>query len=139
MRFIIEKPKIFKGLCYVLKSSLLKEALEETNLDLNISLNFWTPQKLGSILSVEYWFPNENVEYDRFYIRAGAIKSENRKRAEELMNKYVIPDLIIRIKKIKNESINSTKFKQGLFFEATFEDEILKINGKEIKTNPNQK
>ncbi|WPO33176.1 hypothetical protein R9C00_15850 [Flammeovirgaceae bacterium SG7u.111] len=53
MRFNIDKPKMYEGLSYVLKSSLLKGAIEETNLDLAVSLHYWIPQKLGSILTAE--------------------------------------------------------------------------------------
>ncbi len=134
MELSIEKPKTYKGLSYVLKSSLLKNALEETGLELNVHLVFWTPQELGPILSAEYWLPNNNVPYDRFYIRAGVVKSEDRKVAQTLMEDVIIPDLVRRIQTIKSLPEDSSKLKSGWFFDANFVDGVLKINGKEYAT-----
>ena len=132
MQFNIEKPKTYKGLSYVLKSSFLQNAIEEAQLDLNVHLVYWTPQKIGSILSADYWSPNENVAYDRYYIRAGVVKSEDRKLAQLLMVDIIIPDLIHRIKLREAEPIDSTRVKKGWFFDATYEQGILRINGSEI-------
>ena len=82
MKFSINKPKTYKGLSYPLKSSFLKQAMEEAELDIEVNLHYWTPQILGSILSVDYWLPNEHISGDRFFIRAGAIPSQSRKAAE---------------------------------------------------------
>ena len=134
MKFDIEKPKTYKGNSYVLKSSVLKNKIEETGLDCNVHLVYWTPKSGGSILTAEYWLPNKRIEYDRFYIRSGVVNSEDRKHAAELLENKIIPILIDRIKFIKNESQNSTKVKHGLFLESNYIDGELFLDGKRLKT-----
>src|SRR5688500_16704966 len=105
MNFTIEKPKLKKGLSYALKTSILKDAIEESGIDCNIDLNYWSPYDIHvgeTILECHYWLPNENVDYDRFYVRAGTVKSENRKVAQELLKEKVIPKFIDWISKIKS-------------------------------------
>ena len=102
------------------------------NFDCNINLVFWTPQIIGSVLSAEYWFANENVPYERFYIRTGVVKSELRAEVKGMMSELIIPALICQMEKIIKESRNSTKLKQGQFFEANFENGTLIINGAEV-------
>lgn len=125
MRFSINKPKIKKGLSYALQTSMLKDAIDETGLDCNIDLIYWMPQKISvgeTILECFYWLPNENIDYDRFYIRAGTVKSENRKAARELLKEKVIPRFIDWLTKIKSLPSNSTKLKHNMYFNAVFKD-----------------
>lgn len=130
MRFTIEKPKIRRGLSYALQTSMLKDAIEKTGLDCNIDLIYWTPQTIPdgeSILQCFYWLPNENIDYDRFYVRAGTVKSENRKVAQEILKEKVFPRFIDWIKKIKSLPLNSTKLKHNMHFNAVFKDNDVKI------------
>jgi hypothetical protein len=125
MKFEVEKPKIQNGLSYVLKTSMLKDAVEATGLDLNIHLIYWNPYRIPigeTILECHYWLPNENVDYDRFYIRAGTVKSENRKIAETLLKEEVLPKFIDWIKDLKSLPKNSTKLKNNLYFNAIFRE-----------------
>lgn len=98
MTFSIEKPKTWKGLSYVLKSSLLKEAIAENELDCNVHLKYWTPggdsQTGWSILDGHYWLPNRHVDYARFYIRAGVVPSAIRKEVEVKLGSEALPELI---------------------------------------------
>ncbi len=130
MKFTVEKPKLQKGLSYVLKTSLLKDALEATGLELNIDLIYWNPYRIPNgetILECHYWLPNENVDHDRFYIRAGTVKSENRKIAQELLKKEVIPKFVDWIIKIKSLLQNSTALKHNMYFNAVFKNDSVKI------------
>lgn len=131
MKFETEKNKIRTGLAYPLKTSMLKNAIENSNIDCNIHLIYWTPKQHDdsyNILECEYWLPNKNVDYDRFYIRAGVVKSEDRKKVEILMKNEVIPVLIEFIQKKKSEPINSTVKSQPSYFKAVFVGNKIVIN-----------
>jgi hypothetical protein len=126
----IEKPKLPKGLSYALKTSILQEAIESAGLDCHINLNYWTPQKVpggDTILECFYWLPNANVDHDRFYIRAGSIKSEQRKTAENLLREKVIPVFIKWMKKIKSFPPDSPRLRHNLYFNAVFIDNDVSI------------
>ena len=131
MRFDIEKAQTWKGLSYPLKTSMLKDALENNKIDCNIHLIYWTPQQHDekySVIECHYLLANQNVDYDRFYIRAGVVKSEKRKLAETLLTNEVMPKLIDFIKnKIKLPPNSTTKGKQD-FFQAVFVDDKILIN-----------
>ena len=59
MMMHVRKPKLPKGRGYALKTSVLESALEGINCD--VILNYWTPQAGHvSIVSAEWWLPNEN-------------------------------------------------------------------------------
>ncbi len=130
MRFIIEKPKLQKGLSYVLQTSILKNAVEAAGIDCNIDLNYWNPYRIPvgeTILECFYWLPNENVDYDRFYVRAGTVQSENRKIAQELLKEKVIPQFIDWGIKIKLLPANSTLLKHNSYFNAVFKNNAVKL------------
>lgn len=130
MRFEVEKPKTWKGLSYALKTSLLKDAVEAAGIDCNIILRYWTPMPVAggdTILQCFYWLPNANVDHDRFYIRAGTVKSEKRKAAQDLLIEKVIPRFIDWMLKIKSQPPESAKLKHDLYFNAVFEDGKVKI------------
>ena len=123
MRFEIEKPKVRKGFSYALQSSMLKEAIDGGGLDCNVHLVYWTPQLLGSIVEAHYWLPNENVDYDRFYIRAGVVRAEERAESKAWLSEVAIPELIRRMTFIMQLPTGSNQREAGLFFDA------LRVNG----------
>ncbi len=130
MRFEVEKPKTWKGLSYALKTSLLKDAVEAAGIDCNIDLRYWTPQPIpggDTILECFYWLPNANIDYDRFYIRAGIVKSKQRKAAQDLLIENVIPKFIAWMLAIKSLPPDSAKLRHNLYFNAVFEDGAVKI------------
>lgn len=130
MRFTIDKPKIKKGLSYALQTSMLKDAIDETGLDCNIDLHYWMTEKIPigeTILQCFYWLPNENIDYDRFYVRAGTVNSENRKMAQELLKEKVIPRFIDWLTKIKSLPLDSTKLKHNMYFNAVFKNNDIKF------------
>lgn len=129
MKFDIEKPKTRKGLSYVLKTSMLKDILDANNIDCNIHLIYWTPRNIPigeTILECHYWLPNKNVDYDRFYIRAGTVKSESRKVAEKLMKEQVLPKFIDWILHIKSLPATSTLL-ENKYFNAVFKNDKVTI------------
>ena len=123
MKFTVEKPKTWKGLSYPLKTSMLKDAIDNSKIDCNIDLNYWTPQQFDetyNILECEFWGANSNVDYDRFFIRAGVVKSEDRKLAETLLRNEVIPKLIEFISSKVSQAFNSTLLSRQTYFKAVF-------------------
>lgn len=125
MEFTIEKPKTWKGLSYPLKTSMLKEAVEYANIDCTIHLIYWTPIKYDetdNILECEFWPANKNFDYNRFYIRAGVVKSQDRKLAETLLKSEVIPRLIRFMQNKITQPSRSTRLEQKSYFKAVFVD-----------------
>lgn len=79
----VEKPKLRKGWSYVLKSSLLQEALDQAQIVCHVDLKFWTPQSGNSVLEAHYWLPNANIDHPRVYLRAGVVPSAERQAAQD--------------------------------------------------------
>jgi hypothetical protein len=135
MRFEIEKPKIRKGLSYALKTSILKDAIDNAGIDYNIHLIYWQTYSIPvgeTIFECHYLLPNENVDYDRLYIQAGTVKSEDRKNAETLLKEKVIPKFIDWVSKIQSLPDLSTKLKNKLYFNAIFKDNEVAIYCDEV-------
>ena len=118
----ISKQKIPNNYSYVLKTGQLKKILDDNNIQIHIDLNycFAFSTELCSIFEALYWLPNENIPYDRVYIRAGALPKENIFIAREKLEKKVLPEFVIWIKNILSLPYNSTLLKHGLRFHATF-------------------
>jgi hypothetical protein len=57
----ISKPKLPKGISYVLKTSQLASALSAAGIDIHVALKYWAPRCGGSILEAHYWLPNERI------------------------------------------------------------------------------
>lgn len=87
----IEKPKLRRGLAYVLKSSLLEAALQNAGVDCETSLNYWVPQSGGSVLQAFLWTPSPRIDHFRLYIRAGAVPAPERKAAALELETSVLP------------------------------------------------
>jgi hypothetical protein len=112
MTFVIKKEKTWKGLSYVLKSSVLKNEIIARGLDCYIYLNYWTPQMNNEtawpLIEAEYLLPNANVDHSRFHIRTGVVPSAERKNAEIILINEVLPRLIEWMTKKINQPVNST-------------------------------
>lgn len=87
----ITKPKLPRGYSYVLKTSVLEKSLVESGIDCSIELHDWLPQRIGSILECEHWPANDRFEYDRLYVRAGAVPAALRHDAFESLVDKVLP------------------------------------------------
>lgn len=118
MRFVIEKPRTKKGLSYIFKYSILKNAIISKNLDCNVHLVYRTPGRNPendcSLIEAEYWLPNYKVDYYRFYIRTGVVPSPIRKKVEILFINEVLHKLVDWMIFITNQPDNST-IKSGKF------------------------
>lgn len=131
MEFTVEKAKTWKGLSYPLKTSILKDAIDNAEIKSTIHLIYRTPQMNGetyNILECIFWPANKSFDYDRFYIRAGVVKSKDRKLAEDYLKINVIPKLIAFMKNKISLPENSTELKQDSRFLAIFVDNKVLIN-----------
>ena len=132
MIFTVEKPMTWKGLSYPLKTAQLKAAIEESGIDCNVDLTYWTPQRnaegIDTVLTCEYWLANRHVSYNRFYIRVGTVKSENRKQVELALLAQAIPELIKFILKKVSQPANSTDLEKKSYFQAVFDGEQVRIS-----------
>jgi hypothetical protein len=123
LKLHIDKPKIRKGLSYVMKTSWLTEGLDSIAFDGDVGLNYYTPT-LDNIthymlIRAHYWLPNANVDHDRFYICIGVSQSQKRKELEHIVRNDVIPQLIDWMVEVKNLPYNSPK-KAGRCFIADY-------------------
>lgn len=119
----ISKPKLPKSYSYVLKSSQLNDLLQCTGITIHTDLVYWLPQKIGSILEVHYWLPNNNVPYSRLYVRAGALPKDNIQEARIIMCDEVIPKFSNWLKHI--QKIDSYSFYVGKslpYFDAVYKN-----------------
>lgn len=87
----IEKDKLPKGMSYPLKSSLLKAALEQAGITTETSLLVGPNH---TYFEAFFWPPSGDIDYDRFYIRTGAVAASEGGRAREVIEGQVIPDFI---------------------------------------------
>lgn len=131
MKFTVDKSKTWKGMSYPLKTSILKDAIDMAKIDTTIHLKYWTPQlhdETYNILECHFWPTSVNVNYDRFYIRAGVVKSQDRKIAEDYLRMQIIPKIIIFMKSKISLLNNSTKLKQDSYFKAVLAGNKILIN-----------
>jgi len=126
----ISKQKIPNNYSYVLKTGQLKKLLVDNNIRIHIDLNYCLAFNIeqDSIFEAHYWFPNENIPYDRVYIRAGALPKENILNAREKLEKKVLPEFAVWIKNILSLPDNSTLLKHDLRFHAIFHTNDVFIN-----------
>jgi hypothetical protein len=114
----IEKEKLPKGFSYPLKSSILENVLQENNISTYVQLNYI---KSKIFFDAHYWLPNNNVDYDRFYIRVGCLDSSKHKEAVDFMQKIVLKDFIIWAKKLLSAPKNSLLIEKYNYFVKDFE------------------
>ena len=124
----ISKRKIPRDYCYVLKTSQLEELLIKNDIMIHTDLVYSLSNEL--ILSVSYWFPNDNVPYYRLYICAGTVSKKNIKTAKSALVNVVLPELENWLNIILKLPENSTMLNNSPTFYANF------INDKaEIQTS----
>lgn len=118
----INKPKVPKGLTYIIKSSQLKELFEELKLDIDVSVNYHV-SKEGSdgirVFECRYWLPNMNVPYDRFYITIGTVSVSNKDKISILL-KGLFPKFKEWILFLMSQPENSTFLKHNSYIRANF-------------------
>ena len=123
----VKKPKIPKGLSYVLKTSVLQAALEDAHINCHVNLNYWIPQSGGSVLEAHYWLPNANVHYPRVYVRAGVVPSSERRAAQDALAASILPTFIAWLSRILALPKNSPVLHGKPYFNATYEERKVEI------------
>lgn len=114
MDFYIEKDKLPKGMSYPLKSSVLKGAFEEADIDIEISLHIGT---FAWFLDAHFWPAGGNFNYDRLYVRAGAVDKKNARNAKYKMEQIVIPKLTTwALEKIALNELSPLRYKNNVLF-----------------------
>jgi hypothetical protein len=123
----VSKPKLAKGLSYVLKTSLLAKVLAGARIDCPVELVYWMPQTGGSILEGHYWLPNENVAYPRVYVRAGVVPSASRLAASEALLVSALPQFVSWLQGILALPNDSLALHGTLYFNAAYTEERLVV------------
>jgi hypothetical protein len=123
----VSKPKLAKGLSYVLKTSQLAKALSDARIDCHVDLVYWVPQTGGSVLEGHYWLPNENVACPRVYVRAGVVPSASRLVAAEAMLVSALPQFVSWLQEILALPDDSPALHGTLYFNATYTVEGLVV------------
>jgi hypothetical protein len=117
----ITKPKPPQGQTYVLKTSQFEMALATAAIDCHVDLNYWSPQGSRSVLQVEYWLPNQRMDYPRLYVRAGTVPSAFRPVAVEGWLTQVLPQLVGWLQGVFGLADRSAKLDEAPFFHAYYE------------------
>jgi hypothetical protein len=129
----VSKPRLPKGLSYVLKTSQLEEALSD--FDVHIDLVYWRPQGGNSILEGQYWLPNENVPHPRVYVRAGVVPSALRSKAADALAGTALPSFAEWLRQIVELPSGSPALHGPLYFNARYTESGLIMTDKpEYKT-----
>jgi hypothetical protein len=123
----VSKPKLAKGLSYVLKTSQLAKAMSDAGIDCHVDLAYWVPQSGGSILEGHYWLPNENVAWPRLYVRAGVIPSESRPAASEALLATALPQFVSWLQGILALPNESPALNGTLYFNAVYTEKGLVV------------
>ncbi|MBE9597980.1 hypothetical protein [Pedobacter sp. MC2016-24] len=118
----VNKPKVPKGLSYIIKSSQLKALFEELKLDIDVSVNY-SVSKEGPegirVFECLYWLPNMNVSYDRLYITIGTVNISNKEKISILL-KELFPKFKEWILFLLSQPENSTLIKHDSYIRANF-------------------
>lgn len=82
--------KIPKGQSYPLRPSALEEALTSADVAIDVYLTR-TP---GRVFNAHYWPSSSNVPFDRIYIQAGSVPSDEVSTVRAEFEAYAIPVLV---------------------------------------------
>lgn len=85
-----ETAKLPAGHTYPLKPSILEAAL--TGAGIGIDVHFI--RSPGELFDAHFWPPNENISYERLYVRAGSVPHERAAGARVHAETVMLPELI---------------------------------------------
>ena len=85
-----ETSKLPKGQSYPLKPSALEAALAHAGIGIDVHLI----RSPGNLFDAHFWPPNDNVEYERLYVRAGSVPRELAAHAREHAEAVMVPSLV---------------------------------------------
>lgn len=85
-----ETAKLPKGQSYPLKPSILEAALANASVEVDTHLI----RSPGNLFDAHFWPPNENIPYERLYVRAGSVSIADAANTRDWVETAVIPALI---------------------------------------------
>ena len=85
-----ETAKLPKGQSYPLRPSTLEAALVSASVEVDTHLI----RSPGNLFDAHFWPPNENVPYERLYVRAGSVLAVEAADARAWIETVAIPALI---------------------------------------------
>ena len=103
----ITKNKLPKGSTYPLKSSLLKVALEASDINLPVTLCY---EDSADLFVAHYFFPRTWEDFEKINIFSGSVSSRDSEEAIEHLESRVIPEFITWLSEYVNAPENSSKY-----------------------------
>jgi len=91
-----ETAKLPKGQSYPLRPSILESALADAGLSIDTHLI----RSPGNLFDAHFWTPNENVPYERLYVRFGSVPSPDLASTRNRVETEALPSLLRWIKGI---------------------------------------
>ncbi|WP_293697771.1 MULTISPECIES: hypothetical protein [unclassified Sphingopyxis] len=85
-----ETGKLPKGHSYPLKPSFLDEALTSAGIVIETHLT----RNAGNLFDAHFWPANQNVPYERLYVRAGSVPIEEAANARHRVENHAVPMLV---------------------------------------------
>jgi len=85
-----EKAKLPKGHSYPLRPTALEAALSAAGIAIDTSLI----RSPGNLFDAHFWPPNENVAYERLYVRAGSVPIAEATEARRQIEDVTLPALV---------------------------------------------
>ncbi|MFA5965576.1 MAG: hypothetical protein WC804_16295 [Sphingomonas sp.] len=79
-----------KGQSYPLKPTALKAALSAAGIEIDTSLT----RSPGDLFDAYFWPLNENVPYERLYVRAGSVPVAEAADARQRIERVTLPSLV---------------------------------------------
>jgi len=120
----ITKEKISAKYSFMLKTKQLEDLLEINEVNMHIDLVY---SNIGSTFDAFFWLPNENISYNRLYIRVGILPKEEIYQAKEEIEKIVLPEFIIWLKNILALVNNSEYIRHDAQFFAEYKNHKFEI------------
>ncbi|GMA16368.1 hypothetical protein E5F05_14570 [Deinococcus metallilatus] len=113
MTMRIEKGPLPKGMSFILKSSAFADALSEAGIEIDTQMIYGAG---GIFFDAHFWAPNENVGYERLYVRVGAVSNNVAAAARRYVEHSVLPELIAWIAELLALPRNSPLRRQQQYF-----------------------
>jgi len=107
-----ETAKLPKGQSYPLRPSVLEAALSGAGVGIDTHLI----RSPGRLFDAHFWPPNENLPYERLYVRAGSVPAEEATNARKRMEEVAVPALVAWIAKISSLDSKSPVRREKQFF-----------------------
>jgi len=84
-----ETAKLPKGQSYPLRPYVLSTALA----DAGVEIDTYLVRSPGSLSDAHFWPPNENVPFERLYVRTGSVPYQELAVARQWMENIAVPKL----------------------------------------------